>query len=110
MDFTHVDDLVAGVSATIGNPVAFNETFNITYGSSRSLADLIEILRDYFPDLEVVHNPVPKSYVKRGTLNIDKARSVLGYRPENDITVGYRKYIEWSLENADLIERQAVLV
>lgn len=107
LDFTHIDDLVSGVISTIGNPKAYNETFNLTYGSSRSLADLIEVLKEYFPDLQVEHKPVPKSYVKRGTLSIDKARAVLGYEPANDISVGYRKYIEWSIEHAELIKANA---
>jgi nucleoside-diphosphate-sugar epimerase len=110
LDFTHIDDLVSGIIATLGNPAAMNETFNITYGSSRSLKDLINILKEYFPDLVVNHKPQIASYVKRGTLSIDKAKSVLGYEPKNDIEVGYRKYIEWSIENEDIIKKNLEVV
>ena len=41
LDFTYIDDLVDGICLTIAEPAARNETFNLTYGSARSVADLV---------------------------------------------------------------------
>lgn len=105
LDFTHIEDLVDGVIRSIGNPSAYNEIFNITYGSARKLSDLVDILREYYPDLEVTYTSQIPSFVKRGTLSIEKAKRLLGYEPKNDIQVGYRKYIEWSMENEEIIKK-----
>jgi nucleoside-diphosphate-sugar epimerase len=32
---------------------------------------------------------------ERGTLNIDKARDLIGYNPGYSIEKGYQKYIDW---------------
>jgi len=31
----------------------------------------------------------------RGTMNVDKARNLLGYDPQNPIEVGIDKYVQW---------------
>jgi len=41
LDFTYIDDLVAGVEAVIQNEKSINETFNLTFGQSRSLSELV---------------------------------------------------------------------
>jgi nucleoside-diphosphate-sugar epimerase len=32
---------------------------------------------------------------ERGTLDVSKAKKILGYTPKNPIEVGYVKYISW---------------
>src|SRR5262249_10174926 len=53
LDFTYIDDLVDGICLTIQHPGARNQIFNMTYGSSRPISDLIRIMQPYFPNLEV---------------------------------------------------------
>ena len=55
LDFTYIDDLVQGLIKAIQSPAALNQCFNLTYGSSRSIKDLIEIIKGYFPDIVVNH-------------------------------------------------------
>ena len=95
LDFTHVDDLVDGISLAIELPEARNQIFNLTYGASRSIAELAEVIRAYFPDLEIEHKERDKLMPERGTLSIAKARALLGYEPKNPIEDGFAKYIEW---------------
>ena len=47
-----INDLINGVILSIENK-ALNQTFNITYGNSREIHTLIEILKKYFNKLEV---------------------------------------------------------
>lgn len=98
LDFTFIDDLVEGMCLAIQKPEGRNQIFNLTFGSSRPVRDLIAIMRSYFPDLRVKNKPRDKLMPKRGTLSVDKAAKLLGYAPKNPIDVGFPKYIEWYLD------------
>lgn len=95
LDFTYIDDFVQGVICAIQSPAAINETFNITYGSSRSLNDMLTILREHFPGVEVNYQPKDKLMPDRGTLSVDKARRMIGYDPQYPLEKGFPKYIKW---------------
>lgn len=95
LDFTYIDDFVHGVICAIQSPAAINDTFNITYGSSRSLNDMLAILREYFPKVEVNYQPKDKLMPDRGTLAVDKARKLIGYDPQYPLEKGFPKYIKW---------------
>jgi nucleoside-diphosphate-sugar epimerase len=95
LDFTFIDDLVDGIALVIQNPASINQTFNMTYGSSRSVKDLAHIVQEFFPEIEIEHEERDKLIPFRGTLNIDKAREMLGYEPKNPIDIGFPKYIQW---------------
>lgn len=98
LDFTYIQDLVDGVCLTVANPKAINETFNLTYGSSRSIQDLIEVVQREFPDVQVEFQERDKLMPFRGTLSVDKARKKMGYAPAFPIEKGFKKYIEWYRE------------
>lgn len=95
LDFTYIDDLVDGICLTIAEPAARNETFNLTYGSARSVAELIEVLRHHFPSIAVEHVMRDALMPVRGTLRVDKAASLLGYAPAYPIERGFEEYIAW---------------
>jgi len=94
LDFTYIDDLINGVVLTIDNDKAKDKIFNITYGESRSILEVAEIVsKEFKVKYEFVNRD--KLMPKRGTLNIDKARTLLGYRPKYCIDIGVKKYIDW---------------
>jgi len=95
LDFTYIKDLVAGIILCCEKESAKNETFNITYGNSKSLEELINILKKEFSEVEVHYKNRDKLTPIRGTLNIDKARQLLGYNAEYPIEIGYKNYISW---------------
>lgn len=95
LDFTYIEDLILGIKCIIENENALNETFNLTYGESRTLHELSEILMEHFPKLKINYQPKDKLTPDRGTLSVDKAKNLIGYNPQNPIEVGYPKYIEW---------------
>ncbi|MBN8568405.1 MAG: NAD(P)-dependent oxidoreductase, partial [Ignavibacteria bacterium] len=53
VDFTYIQDLVDGLTKVIENKNSINQIFNMTYGSARSIKDMLDILSDYFPDIKV---------------------------------------------------------
>lgn len=95
LDFTYIEDLVEGVCLAIENPASRNQIFNLTFGSSRSIQDLVAIIRGHFPDVEVEYADRDKLIPFRGTLGIDKAAGLLGYAPKYPLEVGFARYIEW---------------
>lgn len=74
---------------------ARNETFNITHGQSRSVQELIEVVRSEFPNIKVERVERDKLMPFRGTLDVEKARRLLGYAPAYPIEKGFRDYIAW---------------
>ena len=95
LDFTYIQDLMQGVILCIGKEQAKNQIFNLTYGSSRSLNQLAQVVLKNFPGLELKYNPRDALMPERGTLSVDKARSLLGYEPQYPVEVGFTKYINW---------------
>ena len=95
LDFTYIDDLISGISLCCEKESAKNETFNLTYGSSRKISELTEILIKEFPNIKVFYKEKEKFMPERGTLDVSKAKKLLGYEPLNPIETGYVKYISW---------------
>ena len=98
LDFTYVDDLVGGIINVLENENSRGETFNLTFGQSRSLNEMLEILSKHFPNVKVNYLPKDALMPDRGTLNIDKAKSLIGYSPKNPLEKGYVRYIKWYKE------------
>lgn len=101
LDFTYIEDLVDGITKCIGNKNAFNQIFNLTYGSACSVAEMAEIVQQHFPKVNLRNVSRDKLMPKRGTLNVDKARDLIGYNPNWPLKKGYQKYIEWYKKFAD---------
>jgi nucleoside-diphosphate-sugar epimerase len=95
LDFTYIGDLVQGVLRMISMPAARNQVFNLTYGAARTLNQMSQLVKQFFPNISVQHNPRDGLMPERGTLNIDKARELLGYDPQYPIEKGFIQYIEW---------------
>jgi nucleoside-diphosphate-sugar epimerase len=98
LDFTYVNDVVNGVIRIIEHPKSRNQIFNLTYGQSRSIDEMVKILRDHFPGVEVNYTPRDKLMPSRGTLSMEKARKLLGFEPQFPVEKGFPSYIEWYKE------------
>jgi len=99
LDFTYVKDAAKGFVLAALSENAKNEIFNITNGQARSLKELVEILKKYFPELKVVEKPSDKTRPTRGTLDISKARRLLGFEPDYHLEKGIEEYIEFVKKN-----------
>ena len=95
LDFTYIEDFIQGIGLICENKNAINETFNITFGNSRKINELINIIQKEFKNIEVNYEEKDKLMPERGTLNIDKAKKLLNYNPKYPLEIGYEKYIKW---------------
>jgi nucleoside-diphosphate-sugar epimerase len=99
LDFTHIDDVVQGLCLVIESKESRNQIFNLTYGASRSITDLLTVIKQYFPKVSVESVPRDRLMPERGTLNVTKARELLGYEPQNPVEIAFPRYVEWYLSN-----------
>lgn len=95
LDFTYVDDLVQGVIKCVHSDKAKNEVLNLTYGESRSINDMLNLVKDNFPGVSIRFMERDKLIPKRGTLSVDKAKKLIDYSPEHPLEKGFIDYIEW---------------
>ena len=95
LDFTYIEDLVSGIVSSIENQGSINQIFNLTYGKSRSINTLLDILKKEFNNVRVSYEKRDKLMPIRGTLSISKAKKLIGYESKWPIETGYLEYINW---------------
>ena len=95
LDFTYIDDLVQGIYKSCINENSKNQTFNITFGNSRKLSELADLVKSEFPKVKINYVGKEQFMPERGTLNIDKAKKLIDYSPQYKLDDGYIKYIKW---------------
>lgn len=99
VDHTHADDLVAGILAVLDKADHPHDVYNIGSGTAPTLFEIVEIITDLVPGADISVGPgnylhgdrIPA--VRKGALDITRAREVLGYRPRFDIRAGLADYI-----------------
>lgn len=103
-DFTYIDNVVQAnnLAATINNKSATGQVYNVAFGATITLNDLIEKVKGLLVkyDSEIAHidtinGPERKGDVKHSFASIDKAKSNLGYDPKFSLELGLEKAIEW---------------
>ena len=99
LDFTYIEDLVKGVILASTKKNGINNTFNITNGRGRSLLEFVTILKKYFPNLRSKLKSRDKFRPKRGTLSIQKAKKLIGYKPKISLEKGIDKYLKFLKHN-----------
>jgi UDP-glucose 4-epimerase len=99
LDFTYIDDCVAGVRAGIDALVdgkLVNETINLAYGQGNTLQDLVHILELALGrTADVTWETSRIGEVTRYVADVTKARRLLGYEPQVPLTAGIPKYVTW---------------
>jgi len=109
LDFTYIDDLVQGLVKLITKKEAKNNIFNLTYGESRSLNEMLNILKEYFPQIRINYLPKDKLMPDRGTLSINKSSKIFNYQPEYPLEKGFVKYIEWYKKFFSFVQKKVEL-
>ena len=108
LDFTYIDDLISGLKALTLNEKSYGEIFNITRGKAQKLIDAAQIIRGEFPKVSVNFEARDALNPERGTLDISKAKSMLGYSPTHDLQEGLKKYITWYRSSWQLEKNSAL--
>jgi nucleoside-diphosphate-sugar epimerase len=100
LDFTYVDDCIAGVMAGIERLLSgriANQTINLAYGQGNSLvgmAELIAAALDVEPHIQV--EPSKRvGEVSRYVADIRRAQELLDYQPQVSLDEGIRRAVAW---------------
>lgn len=102
LDFTYVDDCIAGVTAGIDRLTAgtvYNETINLAYGQGNTLVAMAGFIGEALgvqPDMRI--EPARVGEVTHYVADITKAQELLGYNPTTPLREGIQKSVEWSLD------------
>ena len=95
LDFTYIDDLMQGVYRIITSKKSLNQIFNITFGHSRKISEMLNLVKENFKETKVKYKKRDKLVPKRGTLSIAKAKKLLGYKSMYPLEKGFLRYIKW---------------
>ena len=98
LDFTYIEDLTDGILKIINNKNSINQIFNLTYGEGREINEMIDILKESFPKLKVKKVDRDNLMPYRGTLSMNKAKSLLSLKSNWKLEKGYKRYIEWYVD------------
>ena len=84
-----------GMMLAMSTDKAKNEVFNLTTGNARKLLEMAEILKQHFHNAQIKHTDWDRLTPKRGTLSIEKARTLLGFESQYQLEQGFVEYIDW---------------
>jgi UDP-glucuronate 4-epimerase len=95
-DFTHVDDIVRGVLATLDGVRPGFRPYNLGSGAPVDLRALVDgIARACGARPVVVHGPMQLGDVDATFADIGRARDELGWQPSIALPDGLRTVVDW---------------
>jgi len=100
LDFTYVDDAADGIVAAATRIMSANKTFNITKSHSVSLLEAAEMIVKIVGKGTIETRDKDADFPSRGALNIDRAKTILGYDPKVDVEQGFENYYKWLSESS----------
>ena len=98
LDFTFITDIAEGIVLAAKHPEASQQSFNMTRGKGRSIHEAAKIVAGLVPGTRIEIQEPDANLPSRGTLDISKAKNLLGFNPKVDIEDGLRMYFEFLQE------------
>ena len=98
--FTYVLDIAGGICAVVNAPSLSYDLYNVSTGDKTSLMQIIEVLRELHPDLQVLDRvdvgppPPGGKFMKSERLLTD-----LEFCPQYDLRSGLKEYLDWRRTN-----------
>ena len=95
-DLLYISDLIDFVERALDKQSAKLELFNVGYGNSISVNDLVKkIIKQSGKDIKIEHDLSKPSIKTKLCLDISKAKDSLGWSPKVSLDEGIRKTIDW---------------
>ena len=96
-DFTYVDDIARGTIAGL-KPVKY-EVINLGNDHPHSLMEVIQLLEELIgKKANLVYSPMHRADVYTTRASIDKAESMLGWKPAIKLDEGLKNLVDWYLQ------------
>ena len=99
IDHTYVDDVVSAMLAALDVKEHRHDAYNIGSGTSPTVAEIVNIVRDLVPGAELSVGPGAYRHgdkvdlVRKGALDVSRAAVELGWKPRFDIRAGLAAYV-----------------
>lgn len=95
-DYTFIEDIVAGIKASINYDKTDYEIFNLGGGEPITLKKMIETIEQAMGKKAVIEQlPMQPGDVEKTVCDYSKAHKLLGYQPKTSFADGVRKYVAW---------------
>ena len=107
-DFTYIDNVIQMnlLAMSVENEEAVNTVYNTAYGERTTLNQLVSYLKEYLTlydseiaKVDIVHGPNRLGDIPHSLASIEKAKSLLGYRPLYSMKDGLKEALKWYWEN-----------
>ncbi len=107
-DFTYINNVVQMNirSLLTDNKDAINTVYNVAYGERTNLKELVTLLKEYLGEfdaeiktVETIYGPERTGDVPHSLASMEKAKKLLGYKPEFDIKTGLKEAVDWYWSN-----------
>jgi len=100
-DFTYVDDIARGTVLGL-KPLGY-EIINLGGDRPAELLRVVELLeQETGRSAHLVHRPADAADVRATWARVDKARELLGWRPQVPLEQGVRRLVAWYRDNREL--------
>jgi UDP-glucose 4-epimerase len=97
-DYIHVSDVARACIASMESKVK-SEIFNVGTGENFSVNQVVNVLREFFPNLKVENQDKPKGYATETLADISKAKKLIGWNPTISIENGIRELYNTKMKN-----------
>ncbi|WBL23979.1 SDR family oxidoreductase [Zunongwangia sp. HRR-M8] len=107
-DFTYIDNVIQInlLAITTDNPKAVNQVYNVACGGRTDLNELLDILQlelaKFDPEISKIsaeYGPARQGDVPHSQASIEKAKELLGYRPNFSVKEGLTEAVSWYWNN-----------
>lgn len=102
-DFTYIDDIVRITMTIMNSDKKWNhEIFNIGYGSSISVNEMVETIINYIdPNYDkIIYKDNAEGDVNKTLASNDKIKEWFDEQPQIEIHDGIKKYIDWYINDS----------
>lgn len=99
VDHVYIDDCVDGILKALDKPAHRFDVYHISSGAAVSLNEIVAMMKEIVPGADLAIGPGNYRFVdgtevvKKGALDISRARAELGYEPRYPIRKGLEAYV-----------------
>src|SRR5690554_6840854 len=111
-DFTYIDNVIQMNERAMltENVEAVNTVYNTAVGDRTNLNELAAYLKEFLVDydpkiqnIEIKHGPNRVGDIPHSLASVDKAKTMLGYKPTHKIKEGLKEAVKWYWEHKEAL-------